>query len=210
MFWATSTSAVRWLGPIVEYHHYLLIGVALAEFLQEHLKANTVRAWQVQTERLSGGRLDFGIQLAPSVFALNAPRRPDSLGTVTPPVPIDEPKARLVKRVHSHGFVLRGVSSSSSLATFFESLLLLWVSFLMARAPGFGLDPVTFEEPEDVALVPEVNPLVGQEFPRLLVTCDLTSFHGLFEAPNASGVMRYPWLPRLWVSSTSSASKPPS
>lgn len=82
---------------IVEYNYQPMIGVRLAKVFQECLETGAVQPRQVKAKALPRRGIDRGIEIGPFVGALHDVRRAKPLGTVALLVPVDQPKACLVK-----------------------------------------------------------------------------------------------------------------
>src|SRR5215208_4726476 len=95
--------AVAW--GAVEHYQQMVFGVSLREFAEEYLQASVVHPRQVHAEALPRGGLHRGVEVGPLVGAPHDVGRPEPLGAVAPPVPVDQPESRLVEGQNLQRFV---------------------------------------------------------------------------------------------------------
>jgi hypothetical protein len=81
----------------VEHDEQMVIGVGFGELFEERLQASTVHPQKIKTEALCRCGLERRVEVGPLLGAAEDVGWTKPLRAVSPPVPVDEAKTRLVK-----------------------------------------------------------------------------------------------------------------
>ena len=160
-----------------------MLRVGFRELVEKYLQTSAIHPRQIKAEALPRCRLDSRIEVSPLVGAPDDVGWTKAPGTVAPPVPVDQAKTRLVKRPEPSAVSHRDTRSFSlwSRRSFFESLLLLAVGFLVPRTTRLELHLASPEKLCHAVGMRILDAAFSQELVSLPDRGDLPLLHGLFE-----------------------------
>ncbi len=127
--------AMAW--STVQHDEQVMLGVALREFVEEHLQASVVHPRQIQAEALSGGGLDRRVQVGPFVGALHYIGWSEPRGAVASPMPVDESETSFVEGENLQRLLavtIPGLADGVG-EVFLKASCLLWSAFSWRGRP---------------------------------------------------------------------------